>query len=205
MITHGQAHSHVGHVIAAFLKMLPVVGAECSRRRPIASTGSISFSRSVQMSLRTMKIVLLAAMFALATSLVGFAQGQPCPIPNQVFCQGWDGSDNLLASQNDTKRFGNFATSISSSTSHRLLMSRASTLWADISTQPSRARSRPGPLTCTTTMAAYRVICSRLVFFPETVTRRSSVLARRFPHLPVRTVFPSVDLAPGAYWASVAH
>ena len=56
------------------------------------------------------RIVLLAAVFALATSVAGFAQ-VPCGLPNEITCQSWDGTGNLWASQNDASGFGNFATS----------------------------------------------------------------------------------------------
>jgi hypothetical protein len=59
------------------------------------------------MTTRTTRIVLLA-VFALATSLAGFAQA-PCGLPNELYCQPWDGGSNLFASQNDPS-FGNFAT-----------------------------------------------------------------------------------------------
>ena len=58
---------------------------------------------------RTTRFVVLAAVFALATSVAGFAQA-PCGLPNELYCQAWDGSGNLFASQNDTNGFGNFAT-----------------------------------------------------------------------------------------------
>jgi len=62
------------------------------------------------MTSRTTRIVLLTALFALATSLSGFAQ-LPCGVANQITCQPWDGGSNLIASQNDTVNgFGNFAT-----------------------------------------------------------------------------------------------
>jgi len=57
---------------------------------------------------RTTRIVMLAVIFALATSVIGFAQ--PCGVANQITCLDWDGSGNLFASQNDTNGFGNFAT-----------------------------------------------------------------------------------------------
>jgi hypothetical protein len=62
------------------------------------------------MTTRTTRIVLLT-VFALATSLAGFAQ-LPCGVPNQITCLAWDGGANLTASQNDTTigGFGNFAT-----------------------------------------------------------------------------------------------
>ncbi len=59
------------------------------------------------MNTRTTRVVLLVALFALATSVAGFAQ---CGLPNEIFCQPWDGTGNLFASQNDTNGFGNFAT-----------------------------------------------------------------------------------------------
>jgi hypothetical protein len=63
------------------------------------------------MTARTTRIVLLTAMFALATSIAGFAQ-LPCGVANQIVCQPWDGGSNLFSSQNDTvSGFGNFATS----------------------------------------------------------------------------------------------
>ena len=63
------------------------------------------------MTSRTTRVVLLAVVFALATSMVGFAQ-QPCGVVNEIVCQSWDGGDTLVASQNDTNNggFGNFAT-----------------------------------------------------------------------------------------------
>jgi hypothetical protein len=62
------------------------------------------------MKLHSGRIVLLAAMFALAISITGFAQ-QPCPVANQIICQGQDGTGVLYASQNDTTGGnGNFAT-----------------------------------------------------------------------------------------------
>ena len=63
------------------------------------------------MTSRTTRIVLLAAVFALVTSVAGFAQ-VPCGLPNEIYCQAYDGSGNLFASQNDTNNggSGNFAT-----------------------------------------------------------------------------------------------
>jgi len=63
------------------------------------------------MNFHLAKICLLAAVFALATSVAGFAQ-LPCGVANQIYCQPWDGNSNLFASQNDTNQggLGNFAT-----------------------------------------------------------------------------------------------
>ena len=61
------------------------------------------------MKTRIGSIVLLTAMFVLATSIAGFASA-PCGLPSLIVCQGWDGTGNLYASQNDVGGFGNFAT-----------------------------------------------------------------------------------------------
>ena len=61
------------------------------------------------MSLRTGKIVMLAAVFALSTAVTGLAQ--PCGVANQIVCLPLDGGSNLFASQNDTvSGYGNYAT-----------------------------------------------------------------------------------------------
>jgi PEP-CTERM motif len=54
----------------------------------------------LRMNLRTTKIVLLVAVFALAASVAGFAQA-PCGLPNEIYCQAYDGTGALYASQND--------------------------------------------------------------------------------------------------------
>lgn len=62
------------------------------------------------MTSRATRTILLAALFALATIVSGFAQ-VPCGVANQITCLLWDGGSNLYASQNDTvSGFGNFAT-----------------------------------------------------------------------------------------------
>ncbi len=62
------------------------------------------------MSYRIGKIVLLVGVFALATSIAGFAQ-IPCGVPNEVYCNPYDGGSDLFASQDDANGvFPNFAT-----------------------------------------------------------------------------------------------
>src|SRR5271167_4441584 len=56
---------------------------------------------STGVTIMKFQIILLAAMFALATSVAGWAQ-LPCGVANQIYCQPWDGGGNLFASQNDT-------------------------------------------------------------------------------------------------------
>jgi hypothetical protein len=55
------------------------------------------------------RILLLTTLFALVLSTAGFAQA-PCGVANQIYCQSWDGTGSLFASQNDTNGLGNFAT-----------------------------------------------------------------------------------------------
>jgi hypothetical protein len=69
------------------------------------------FHQEEEMRIRVGSILLLAVFFALTTSVAAFASA-PCGIANEIYCQGWDGSGNLYASQNDTTSggFGNYAT-----------------------------------------------------------------------------------------------
>jgi len=55
-------------------------------------------------------IVVLAMLFALVVVAPGWAQ-IPCGVPNQIYCQPWDGGGTAYASQNDTTGGnGHFAT-----------------------------------------------------------------------------------------------
>jgi hypothetical protein len=74
------------------------------------SSDPIQLHLEERMKIRIGSMVLLAAMFALASSVSAFAQ-LPCGVANQLACQPWDGGANLFASQNDTNGNGNFATS----------------------------------------------------------------------------------------------
>ena len=64
------------------------------------------------MKFRTTKIALLVAVFALATSLAGFAANEPCGVANQILCQGQDGTGIPVRLARMTPRAdnGNFAT-----------------------------------------------------------------------------------------------
>ena len=56
------------------------------------------------------KYLFLATLCVVVLSAAGWAQ-VPCGVPNQIYCQPWDGTGNLFASQNDTVNgFGNYAT-----------------------------------------------------------------------------------------------
>jgi PEP-CTERM motif len=57
------------------------------------------------------KYLLLATLCVVVLSAAGWAQ-IPCGLPSEIYCQPWDGTGNLVASQNDTNAggFGNFAT-----------------------------------------------------------------------------------------------
>jgi hypothetical protein len=92
-------------------------GVSYSIFRILANVGSkwralpLSLFKESRLTASTTRIFLLAALFALANSVTGFAQ-LPCGVANQITCQPWDSGFNLVASQNDTNQngFGNFAT-----------------------------------------------------------------------------------------------
>jgi hypothetical protein len=65
-----------------------------------------NLNKEQRMKNRFGSMVLLAVVFALATSVAGFAQ---CGLSN-IYCQPWDGTGNIFASQNDPNNFGPFAT-----------------------------------------------------------------------------------------------
>ena len=53
------------------------------------------------------KVVLLATIFALVVAAPSFAN--VCGVPNQIYCQEFDGTGNAYSSQNDTNGLGLFA------------------------------------------------------------------------------------------------
>ncbi len=155
------------------------------------------------MTTRTTRIVLLAAMFALATSVIGFAQA-PCGLPNELYCQAWDGSGNLFASQNDTVGgFGNFATVYDQFT-----LAKGNSLW-DVESfhfVGGYFNIGPPPFVTALTLELYAndnggsapgtpIAIGSFPSFDETGTWRRRLL--------IRSIFPELRMAPGTYWASV--
>jgi hypothetical protein len=157
------------------------------------------------MHCRTTKIVVLAAMFALATSVAAFGQ-LPCGVANQITCQPWDGGSNLFGSQNDTNGLGNFATvyqqfTLAKGTSYYDVESFH---WVGGYFNPGNQ----GPITAWT-LTLYSdsggtpgsAIASG--FFPGTGGETFIGNVNGFPIYVYWLYFQSFDMAPGTYWASV--
>jgi hypothetical protein len=155
------------------------------------------------MNTRTTRIALLA-VFALATSIAGFAQA-PCGFPNQVFCQGWDGGDNLIASQNDTTGGnGNFATTFQQFTLSQTI-DVESVHWVGGYFNPPNQ----GPITAWT-LDLYNdnagIPGNLLAFgvFPGTGNETFLGFSPSgFPIYSYELDFQSFDMNAGTYWASV--
>ncbi len=154
------------------------------------------------MTLRTTRIVLLAALFALATAVSGFAQA-PCGVANQITCQPWDGGSNLYASQNDTNGFGNFATTYQQFT----LTSSwdvESFHWVGGYFNPPT----PGTITAWT-VNFYNdnggIPGNQIYFVTNGGTDNETFLGspNGFPIYQYDLTFSGVNLAAGSYWASV--
>ena len=159
------------------------------------------------MNFRTGRVILLVAVFALATSVAGFAQ-LPCGVPNQIVCQPWDGGSNLYASQNDTNAngFGNFATTYTQFTLPKTApdWSLESFHWIGGYFNPPNQ----GPITAwTLTFYADNAgipggaIASGV--FPGTGGETFIGNVGGFPIYVYWLYFQDFDVLPGTYWASV--
>ena len=158
------------------------------------------------MKSRSMRIVLLTAMFALATSVAGFAQ-LPCGVANQIVCQPWDGGSNLVASQNDNVNGnGNFATTYTQFT-----LPRGQSDWSLESFHWVGGYFNPpnqGPITAWT-LTFYldnagipgNPIATGL--FPGTGGETFIANVNGFPIYVYWLYFQDFDVLPGTYWASV--
>ena len=157
------------------------------------------------MKFRPATIVLLAAVFALTTSVAGFAQ-LPCGVANQIACQPWDGGSNLFASQNDTNGQGNFATSY-----QQFTLPKGTSYWDVESFHWIGGYFNPGsqaPISAWT-LDFYNngvggpgaLIATG--YFPGTGGETFIGNVGGFPIYVYWLYFHSFDLAPGSYWASV--
>ena len=152
------------------------------------------------MTIRTTRVVLLAVVFA--TSVAGFAQ-LPCGVPNEIYCQPWDGGANFYASQNDTNGFGNFATVYDNFTLKKT-WDVESFHWVGGYFNPPNQ----GPITAWT-----------LTFYADNAGQPGNPIAtgsfagnggetfitsaNGFPTYVYWLYFQSFNLGPGTYWASV--
>jgi hypothetical protein len=140
-------------------------------------------------------MVLLVAVFALATSVSGFAQ---CGLPNSILCQPYDGTNSIYASQNDPVSYGNFATTYDQFTLTKT--------WDVESFHFYGGYWDPGPNPFVTPVT--------LTFYANNGgIPGSAIAAGNFVSLNETLVsgdiysydlyFGSFDLGPGTYWASV--
>ena len=157
------------------------------------------------MTARTTRIILLAAVFALATSVAGFAQ-LPCGVANQITCLAWDGGSNLYASQNDTvSGFGNFATVYQQFTlPGTATWDVESFHWVGGYFNPPNQ----GPITGWTLNLYNNGVGGpggqiATGFFPGTGGETFIANVNGFPIYVYWLYFQSFDMAPGTYWASV--
>ena len=155
------------------------------------------------MSSRTTRVALLVAVFALATSVAGFAI--PCGVANQITCLDWDGSGNLFLPRMTPTALAILPRFINSSRLGRrrsgiLGMSRVSILSADTSTSARHPSSRPSRWNCssTTTVAPHPEPCLPYGYFPSF---NEQLLGGQIYSYDL--YFQSFDMVPGTYWASV--
>jgi hypothetical protein len=147
------------------------------------------------MTFRAGKIVLLALVFALATSVAGFAQ---CGLANEIYCQGWDGSGNIFASQNDIGGFGNFATAYDTFT-----LTKA---WDVESFHFYGGYFNPGPNPFISSInlsfyANNSGIPGNLIAHADFVNFNETLVSGNVYSYDL--YFSSFDMGPGTYWASV--
>ena len=158
------------------------------------------------MTARTTRIVLLTALFALATSVSGFAQ-LPCGVANQIVCQPWDGGSNLFASQNDNVNGnGNFATTYTQFT-----LPKGQSDWSLESFHWIGGYFNPavqGPIT-NWTLTFYNDNAGipgnpiATGAFPGTGGETFIGNVNGFPIYVYWLYFKDFDVLPGTYWASV--
>ena len=162
------------------------------------------------------KILILATMLVFVLSVSGWAAvnsgthgvaglqaPQPCGVPNQIYCQNWDGGSNLFSSQNDTNGLGNFATVYDNFTFTRT-WDVESFHWVGGYFNPANQ----APITAWT-----------LTFYNDNAGQPGNPIAtgtfagnggetfignvNGFPIFEYSLFFGSFDMAPGTYWASV--
>jgi PEP-CTERM motif len=160
----------------------------------------------LRMNFRASKIAMLVAVFALATSVAGFAQ-LPCGVANQITCQPWDGGSNLFASQNDTTGGnGNFAT-----TYQQFTLPKGPIYW-DVESfhwvggyfnPPAQGAITAWTLTLYNDAGGVPGGAIAAGSFPGTGGETFIANVGGFPIYVYWLYFQSFDMLPGTYWASV--
>ena len=155
------------------------------------------------MKFRNGLAVLLALAFALTMSVAAFAQA-PCNYPGIIYCQTWDGGSNLYGSQNDTvSGFGNFATTYDNFALYHTY-DVESFHWVGGYFNPPNQ----GPITSwdLTFYNDNNGIPGNPIYFSSFPGNGNETFlgnVNGFPIYEYSLYFPSFDLGPGVYWASV--
>jgi hypothetical protein len=154
------------------------------------------------MTARTTRVLLLAALFALATSVSGFAQ-LPCGVANQIVCQPWDGGSNLDASQNDTNGLGNFATTYTQFSFTKTWDVESFHWVGGYFNPPNQGPITAWTLTFYNNNAGIPGNPIATGSFPGTGGETFVADVNGFPIYSYSLSFNSFDMAAGTYWASV--
>jgi len=155
------------------------------------------------MGLRNGKIVLLAAVFVLLTSVAGLAQ-LPCGVANQITCLPWDGGSNLFASQNDNVNGnGNFATTYQSFTFTQTWDVESFHWVGGYFNPPNQGPITAWTLTFYNNNAGIPGAPIATGSFPGNGGETFIANVNGFPIYVYWLYFNSFDMAAGTYWASV--
>jgi hypothetical protein len=162
------------------------------------------------------KILILATMLVFVLSVSGWAAvnsgthgvaglqaPQPCGVPNQIYCQNWDGTGAAFASQNDTNGLGNFATVYDDFTFTQT-WDVESFHWVGEYFNPAVQGNITGwTLTFYNDNAGQPGNPIATGFFPGNGNETFLTNSTGFPTYEYSLFFGSFDMAPGRYWASV--
>ena len=148
------------------------------------------------------RIVLLVTVFAVAMSIAGFAQ-VPCGLPNEIYCQAWDGGTNLFASQNDTNGFGNFATTYDTFTLKQTWDVESFHWVGGYFNPPNQGAITAWTLTFYNDNAGIPGNPIAIGDFAGTGNETFIGNVNGFPIYSYDLYFLSFDMGPGTYWASV--
>jgi PEP-CTERM motif len=154
------------------------------------------------MKFRTGFSILVALAFALAMSVVGFAQA-PCNFPGIIYCQTWDGSGNAYSSQNDTNGFGNFATVYDNFTLTHTYDVESFHWVGEYFNPPNQSLITAWTLTFYNDNNGTPGNAIASGVFAGTANETFLGYTGGFPTYEYSLYFGSFDMGPGTYWASV--
>ncbi|MGA3318240.1 MAG: PEP-CTERM sorting domain-containing protein [Candidatus Korobacteraceae bacterium] len=156
------------------------------------------------MNLGKGKFMLLATLFLFGVSVAGWAQA-PCGVPNQIYCQPWDGGSNLSASQNDTNPggHGNFATVYDTFTLSQTWDVESFHWVGGYFNPPAQGPITAWTLTFYNNNAGIPGNPIATGSFPGNGSETFLGTVNGFPIYEYSLFFDSFDMGPGTYWASV--